>query len=382
MLAFGAYSLVSYRDSNNRSAYDRARESAVRAQQRVAAACEEVARAAKEPEADKLNDWFGEDCSALDQSSLDSPSTVSTQASTEYCFDISDDVDDVDEDQEEDADSSGKLIEIQMELVSDFENQVPDVIDLELVHLHVQTIGSTKILANRSDLKGRVAILNPQDWRGTSNAAVADSFDDDFGFSAKEPERWSPSLSTFLKLAVGEGLAGFAICSPARDGQDAPDYEEVGALVAFIKATLEELSTGPLPVWHLIANAAAALAAAEKGQRAVRVASSSAVAPAEGEVFALPGGREGLYVSDWLPEGQYLSTLEKKARSLVDLMSTAAEEAAATSGSKTWTSSVLGWFGSETDPAEPTKKELAETKEEMAARERNMSLYFQTRWSS
>eukprot|EP00746_Dinoflagellata_sp_MGD_P017182 gnl/MRDRNA2_/MRDRNA2_139246_c0_seq1.p1 gnl/MRDRNA2_/MRDRNA2_139246_c0~~gnl/MRDRNA2_/MRDRNA2_139246_c0_seq1.p1 ORF type:complete len:275 (-),score=47.66 gnl/MRDRNA2_/MRDRNA2_139246_c0_seq1:49-873(-) len=145
------------------------------------------------------------------------------------------------------------------------DNQMPRLTSTEFVRLN---------WANRSVLKGRVALLNSR----------------------------SPYLDQLLKRAVGEELAGFALYG---NGEDPLDLVEAAGLLKRVEDATLSAGANPVPVWLIYGSAAQNIAQAN----AFRIESEEKV-PAPDEQYFLPGSEEGVYSIAWLPESVAVSSAQ------------------------------------------------------------------------
>lgn len=271
MLSLGLLGLTSYRRSSCIKAYEGALHKIHRADRRIVVTCEEV-----------------------------SPDLVMEMERT----------------------AGGEIVQLQVELLCGYVSEVQSVVQREFVRLS---------WANRSALKGRIAVLNPR----------------------------SPNFEELLKLALSEGLVGLGLV-----GSDV----EADALLQQVQAAMAdgtEVETQKLPIWLISADFLSLT------QGVLRVVASRDVKDVRiEEVFHLPGGHEGLYSKDSiLPEPSSVPfDLEGRTRSLIDYVAASATNLQETiTPASTWWDWVV------------ESNEVPKGEEGLKAREQNMSLYIETR---
>lgn len=145
------------------------------------------------------------------------------------------------------------------------DNEVPCLTGTEFVRLN---------WANRSALKGRIAVLNSR----------------------------SPYLDQLLKRAAGEELAGFAFYG---SGEDPLNSVEAASLLKRIEDAMHSAEAKPLPVWLIYGSGAQEIAHAN----AFRIHSAEEE-PCPNDQCFLPGGENGIYDIAWLPESAVVSSAQ------------------------------------------------------------------------
>lgn len=203
-----------------------------------------------------------------------------------------------------------------MELLNGPVEQVSNIINSELLRL---------TWANRAALKGRIVALNVD----------------------------SQYLDSLVKRAAGEEVGGFALCS--KDDQPL-QTDQVEAIMKRIQDVFQGLSLESMPpVWLIFGTNVSSLMAAD-GPRIVRVNGVRDFISIKEEVFLLPGSEFGHYEDSWVPD------IVTHSLSKNDTMSTL------NSLEGLWS-----WLSAEINIHE------YESKQDLAARMRNLELYNETR---
>jgi len=181
--------------------------------------------------------------------------------------------------------------------------------------------------ANRALIKGRIVVLNHE----------------------------SHHLDSLLRRAAGEEVGGFAFCS--KDEQSLPT-DQIEIFLQRIRDAFKGSEAAIPPVWLVFGSDVSCLMASD-GPRMVRITEVRDFVPAEKEeVFLLPGAGVGDYNSDWVPDVVIHSLCKNETMSTLNS---------------------LEGFWSWLNTAEEVI-EHHETKQDVAARMRNIELYNETRY--
>lgn len=226
MLALGVVGLTTYRRSQLKETHDQSWKELKRAQHRLRVSAKEVELL--EPEAEEEEESTDEPESIVQSKELDGP-----------------------------------LVQFSLELLcgcllkDSCDTKVPSIVGAEFVRLN---------WANRSALKGRIALLNSK----------------------------SPYLDQLLKRAIGEELAGFALYGTA----DEPlRSTEAAGLLKQVEDAVHSANAEPVPIWLIYGSGAREIAQ----RNAVRIHSVEEE-PVPADQYFLPGGKEGIYELAWLSD--------------------------------------------------------------------------------
>lgn len=233
---------------------------------------------------------------------------------------ISVNVNDAAKDQQQTDTAGNTLLEFSMELLNGSSEQARNIFQSELVRL---------TWANRAVLKGRIVVLNSE----------------------------SKYLDSLLRRAANEDVAGFAFCS--KDDQPLETHQ-IEVFLQRVQDAFKELpSISVPPVWSISGRNASTLMAADGPHVTgiIKIHDCAAAKDTKDDVFLLPGAEEGHYESTWVPD-VIVQSLTKN-----DTMSTL------NSLEGFWS-----WLSTDVNIAE------CESKQEVAARMRNVELYNETRY--
>jgi hypothetical protein len=212
------------------------------------------------------------------------------------------------------------LLDFSMELLNGPREEVANILQCELLRL---------TWANRAALKGRIVLINAE----------------------------SKYLDSLLRRAAAEDVGGFAICS--KDEQPL-ETDQIEVFRQRVQDAFREMPLASVPpVWLVFGSNACNLLAADTPD-VMRITTIHDCAPTtdvKDDVFLLPGAGEGHYESTWVPDVVVQSLSKNDAMCTLNSLE-----------------GLWSWLSTEVNVAE------YETKQEVAARMRNVDLYNETRY--
>lgn len=177
---------------------------------------------------------------------------------------------------------------------------------------------------NRAALKGRIVVLNVE----------------------------SRYLDSLLKRAAGEDVGGFVFCS---EGEQPLQTDQLEVFLRRIEDAFKGLPLASIPpVWHAFGTDFCSLVTSDS---IVRIIDVHEFSPTKENLFLLPGSGEGHYSSAWVPDAVSQSLCKNGTMSTLDSLQ----------GFWTWMTTEINI-------------DDYDSKQDVAARMRNLDLYNETRY--